>query len=160
MPRSFKIQSPVKWCLSFANTTRTCDSFTVISFIVSKITDIHIKVMCKSNEKSWPTACQHSFPSKGLLSCPGNMVPRSINKLQGTVNSTPPSILVHMDLTKLLYFHFSLITEYPDGVNIYLQKSLSGKNESFASTVLVNHTVAGVLGGQLECQRIPLVQLS
>lgn len=60
-----------------------------------------------------------------------------------------------MDLTKLLYFHFSLITEYPDGPNIYLQKFLSGKNESFASTVLVNHTVAGVLGGQLECQKIP-----
>lgn len=101
MSRSFKIQSIVKWCLSCANTTRTCDYFTFIGFIISKITDIHIKVMRKSNEKLWPTACQHffpyNFPSKGLLSCPGNMVPESINKLEGAGNSTPPSILVHMD---------------------------------------------------------------
>lgn len=97
------------------------------------------------------------FPSKGLLSCLGNMVPESINNLEDTGNSTPPSILVHMYLTKLLCFHSSLIMEYPDGPNIYLHKFLLGNNESFVSTVLVNHTVAGVLGGQLECQRIPLV---
>lgn len=83
------------------------------------------------------------------------MLPGSINNLQGTGNFNPTSILIHRDLTKLLCFHFSLIMEYPDGPNIYLQIFFLGKNESFASPGLVNHTVAGVLGRQLECQRIP-----
>lgn len=54
-----------------------------------------------------------------------------------------------MGLPRLLCFHFSLIMEYRDGPNIYLQKFL-GNNESFASTALLSQTVAGVLGGQLE----------
>lgn len=62
-----------------------------------------------------------------------------------------------MDLTKLWCFHFSCIWHCPDGPNIYLQKFWLGKNATLASTVLVTHTVAGVLCGQPEYQRIPLV---
>lgn len=63
-------------------------------------------------------------------------------------------------LAKLLCFHFSFFVQSPDDPNIYLQKFLLGKNGTFASTVSVNHMVAGVLDGQLRCQRIPLVYLS
>lgn len=111
--------------------------------------------MQKQHEKWWPTACQLIFPSKGLLSFPGDMLPGSINNFQATGNSNPTSILIRKDPTKLLCFHFSPIMEYPDGPNIYLQTFFLSKNESFASPGLVNRTVAGVLGKQLKCQRIP-----
>lgn len=55
-------------------------------------------------------------------------------------------------LAKLLCFHFRFTVQSPDDPNIYLQKFLLGQSGMFASTVSVNHTVAGVLGGQLRCQ--------
>lgn len=78
--------------------------------------------------------------------------------LSRALETFPWPMLMH--LAKLLHFHFRFTVQSPDDPNIYLQKFLLGQSGTFASTVSVNHTVAGVLGGQLRCQRIPLVYLT
>lgn len=46
------------------------------------------------------SALPYNHLSKGLLYFPGNMLSESINNLYGTRNFIPPSIPIHMDLTK------------------------------------------------------------